>query len=143
MKILLPIDGSDCSFSTLCWASETFDKSLAQYYLLFVAAPLPAMVGLDAAKAIEYDLDYAQEMLLKFTAELEKRGCNVERAEPVTGNPADEICHYANMVGADQVVMGSHGRTGIDKLILGSVSIKVLERCQCPITIHRETGSRM
>jgi nucleotide-binding universal stress UspA family protein len=142
MKILLPIDGSDCSFSTLCWAAETFDKASTEYYLLFVAAPLPTTVGLDITQATEYDLECSNEVLLKFKKELEDRGCRVERAEPVTGDPADEICRYASIFGADQIVMGSHGRTGFNKLILGSVSIKVMEHCGCPVTIHREGSGR-
>lgn len=139
MKILLPVDGSECSFSTLVWAAETFDKAITQYYLLFVVALIPSMVGLDAAKAIEYDLDFAGETLSKCKTELENRGCIVERAETVTGDPADEICAYANAIQANQIVMGSHGRTGLSKLILGSVSTKALAHSQCPVTIHKET----
>lgn len=140
MKILLPIDGSECSFSTLQWASETFDRSSTQYYLLFVVIPLPVMVGLDAGKAIEYDLDYANESLGRFKRELENKRCIVERAEVRTGEPSEEICTYASVIEADQIILGSHGRTGLSKLILGSVSIKVLEHCQCPVTIHKESN---
>ena len=138
MKVLLPIDGSECSFSTLQWAADTFDKSLTQYYLLFVVNPVPAMVGLDAAKALEYDLDYANEALERFKTELQNSGCMVERFETATGEPSEEIRAYASVIQADQIILGSHGRTGMSKLILGSVSLKVLEHCQCPVTIHRE-----
>jgi nucleotide-binding universal stress UspA family protein len=138
MKILLPVDGSEYSFSTLDWAAETFDRATARYYVLFVVALIPSMVGLDAAKAIEYDLDYAADVLSRCKAQLENRGCTVERTEAVSGDPAEQICAYADAINADQVVIGSHGKTGLGKLILGSVSTKVLERCQRPVTIHKE-----
>lgn len=138
MKALLPVDGSEYSFSTLLWASETFEKPSTQYYLLFVVAPLPGMVGLDAAKAVEYDLEYANNALTICKTALEDRKCIVERAEVRIGEPSEEICLYASAIGADQIILGSHGKTGLNKLILGSVSNKVLEHCQCAVTIHRE-----
>lgn len=137
MKILLPVDGSDCSYSTLLWAAETFDKTKSRYYLVFVVPLVPAMVGLDAAQALEYDLELAGDVLLRCKTELENRGCIVERAETLTGDASSEICAYATAIEADQIVMGSHGRTGLSKLLLGSVSSKVLEHCRCPVTIHK------
>jgi nucleotide-binding universal stress UspA family protein len=142
MKILLPIDGSECSFSTLMWAASTFDRDKACYYLLYVVVPPPAMVGLDAARAVEYDLEAGHAVLKEFKARLEEKGCSVERAEVVTGNPAEEICAYAEAIQADQIVLGSHGKTGLNKLILGSVSVQVLEHCQCPVTVHREPTTK-
>lgn len=139
MKVLLPTDGSECSFSTLQWAAETLDKNRTQYYLLYVVSPLPAVMGLDATKTIEFELEFAAESLKRAEAELRNRGCTVEKIETLTGDPEQEICAYAAAISADQVILGSHGKSGLSKLILGSVSAQILEHCKCPVTIHRDT----
>lgn len=131
MKMLLPVDGSECSDQTLRWIAETFDKRNAEYYLLFVIPVLPDL------NTVEYDIMDATTMLKWAKTELERNGCNVARAEYVLGDVVDQICHYAEEIQADQIVLGSHGRTGLAKLLLGSVSTRVLEHCSCNVIIYR------
>lgn len=134
MKVLLPIDGSDCSSETLAWAADTFDRHATRYHLLFIIPVLPDL------NTVEYDIVEATAMLRRAKNMLEGKGCYVERAEYVLGDVVEQICRYAEEIQADQVVLGSHGRTGLSKLLMGSTSIKVLERCHCPITIHRNVA---
>lgn len=131
MRVLLPIDGSDCSNQTLHWAANTFNKAQARYFLLFVIPVLPDL------NTVEYDIVEASAMLRKGKNILESQGCLVERAEYVLGDTVDQICRYADEIDSDQIVMGSHGRTGLNKLLMGSTSIKVLEHGSRPVTIHR------
>ena len=58
-------------------------------------------------------------------------------AEAITriGSPAEEICRYAENVGIELIVIPSHGRTGIDRWLLGSVAEKVARKAQVPVTI--------
>jgi len=51
------------------------------------------------------------------------------------GKPAREILDYAADNGIDQIVMGSHGRAGLDRTFLGSVAETVTRRAQIPVTI--------
>lgn len=51
------------------------------------------------------------------------------------GDPADEIIRYARDVSADLVVMGTHGRTGRDLLLMGSVAEKVLREAACSVLV--------
>lgn len=53
------------------------------------------------------------------------------------GHPADQICNYAAEHDADMIVIGSHGRSGIQKALLGSVSHSVANRAPCAVTIVR------
>jgi len=131
MRVLLPIDGSDCSNQTLHWAADTFNKAQARYFLLFVIPVLPDL------NTVEYDIVEASAMLRKAKNIMESQGCLVERAEYVLGDTIDQICRYADEIDADQIVLGSHGRTGLSKLLMGSTSIKVLEHSPRPVTIHR------
>jgi len=131
MKVLLPIDGSDCSNETLDWAAQTFDRQTTCYHLLFIIPVQPDL------NTVEYDIVEATAMLRRGKAVMEGYGCYVERAEYALGDVVEQICRYADEIHADQVVLGSHGRTGLAKLLMGSTSLKVMERCHCPITIHR------
>jgi nucleotide-binding universal stress UspA family protein len=132
MKILLPIDGSDCANQTLDWAAETFNKQNSRYFLLFVIPVLPDL------NTVEYDIVDATAMLRKARNHMEALGCSVERTEYALGDVVDQICRYAQEVSADQIVLGSHGRTGLAKLLMGSTSMKVLEHShQCAVTVHR------
>lgn len=136
MRVLLPIDGSECSEKTLNWVAETFDREHAEYYLLFVIPVLPDL------NTVEYDIMDATAMLRQAKTTLEERGCRVVRAEYALGDIVDQICHFAEEVKADQIVIGSHGRSGLAKLLLGSVSIRMLERCPCNVTIYRNVEKK-
>jgi nucleotide-binding universal stress UspA family protein len=49
------------------------------------------------------------------------------------GDPATQILRIAQETGCDLVVMGTHGRTGLDRLIMGSVAEEVVRRASCPV----------
>lgn len=53
------------------------------------------------------------------------------------GHAADQLCDYAENHGVDMILLGSHGRTGIKRAILGSVSHSVANRAPCAVTIVR------
>lgn len=58
-------------------------------------------------------------------------------ADVVRGDPDDSIVDYAQEHGADLIVMGSHGRTGLRHLLMGSVAEHVLRHASCPVLIVR------
>jgi nucleotide-binding universal stress UspA family protein len=64
--------------------------------------------------------------------EAKEAGVSFERAL-VEGNPGEEIIHYAEKSGNDIIVMGSVGRTGLDKFLLGSVAEKVVRNSKVPV----------
>lgn len=132
MKILLPIDGSDCSTRTLYWAAQTFNKAQARYQLLYVVP-----INYTEVSLVEYEIPGAQEALSKAKDLLSALGCQVDKTLFLEGDPVAVICEYAEDMEADQVVLGSHGRSGFTKFLLGSVSIAVMEKCLRPVTIHR------
>ncbi|WP_256012588.1 universal stress protein [Desertivirga xinjiangensis] len=51
------------------------------------------------------------------------------------GNPRDEILHTAEEWNADMIILGTHGRTGFDHFISGSVAEKVIRKAKCPVLI--------
>jgi nucleotide-binding universal stress UspA family protein len=56
----------------------------------------------------------------------------------ITGDPADEIVALAEQEKADLIVMGTHGRTGLGRLLMGSVAEAVVRRARCPVFTFKE-----
>lgn len=56
------------------------------------------------------------------------------------GHPADQILDLAREVGADLIFIGSHGMTGLERLMLGSVSERVVREAKCPVMVVRAKG---
>jgi nucleotide-binding universal stress UspA family protein len=58
------------------------------------------------------------------------------------GDPAAEICRIAADEGAKLIVLGTHGRGGLLRLLMGSVAESILRRAPCPVLVYREPGRR-
>lgn len=115
MKVLVPIDGSEGATMTILWASENLDKSATRYFLLFV---IPQSISEILQEDEQEEL--AVRKLKESRWFLEQKGCLVERAEYVLGDPVDSICRYANEVDVDEVLIGSHGTSIPKTLSFGS-----------------------
>lgn len=131
MKILLPVDGSTCSENALQWAVQSLNPDNAKFHLLQVIPVLPDL------NTMEYDIAQSSKMLNGTREQMKEMGCTDVQVDYVLGDAAQEICRYAENKGMDLVVMGSHGRTGLAKLLMGSVSVAVLEHCKRPVIIYR------
>src|SRR5690606_22379243 len=145
-KILIPTDGSALSAQAankgVCFAKQVG----AEIVPLHVTQPFAATVGFDgmaAAYAIT-DEDYektAAEQANKYSKAV------LDRAEtagvPATSrsvsnfNVADGIVTAAEEEGCDLIFIGSHGRTGLSRLLLGSVTIKVLNMARHTVLVYR------
>ena len=85
----------------------------------------------EAAKEI---LDHAEEIATEYDREIE--------TEAVTGKPSTEIIEYAEAGDADHIVVGSHGRTGLERFLIGSVAERVVRRSPVPVTVMRGRHQR-
>jgi universal stress protein A len=59
------------------------------------------------------------------------------------GDPAAEIVRIATDEQAEMIVLGTHGRTGLSRLLMGSVAEAIVRRAPCPVLIYRETAERL
>lgn len=75
-----------------------------------------------------------REAAERICAALARDGVDAE-ATVVEGDPGTEVARYAQQRGADLIVMGSHGRTGFGRLLLGSVSENVIGQATCPVLV--------
>jgi len=139
-KILLPIDGSDVAFAAAERAVALAKLAGAALHVVFVLEPYP-YTGIGAANSAgvqEYLADsqrQATEALarIRALAQVPGLGLTVETVEG--SSPAEQIVETARRCGADLIVMGSHGRTGIARVLLGSVAGKVLLLSSVPVMI--------
>jgi nucleotide-binding universal stress UspA family protein len=69
---------------------------------------------------------------------LRHRGIKVEAYLRV-GCPFDEIVQMANHLNVDLIIIGSHGRTGLTHLLLGSTAERVVEHAQCPVLVVKQS----
>lgn len=135
--ILIPTDGSDGALQAFEHAlelAETYDSTV---HLLYVVEPLhSADIGteqvLDAMRA------EGERSLEELAERADSNGVEAVTVVRV-GSPHREILEYADEEGMDLIVMGTHGRTGLNRYLLGSVTEKVVRISETPVlTIRRD-----
>jgi nucleotide-binding universal stress UspA family protein len=145
-KILIPTDGSTLS-GQAANAGITFARSVgAEIVALHVGQPFAATIGFDgmaAAYAIT-DEDYekataeqAQKYLQAITDRAETAGVKISHESVTNFNVADGIVDAAQTHECDMIFMGSHGRSGLSRLLLGSVTAKVLSLAHIAVLVYR------
>lgn len=137
MTILVPIDDSDPSQAALELAFS--DHPDATFLVLHVLDPQRSVLagGLGNIDAAMESVQTEAETLLAKAQRLgEQRGVEVE-TELAFGQPEREIVQYAELEDVEQIVIGSHGRTGAARVLLGSVAETVVRRSPVPVTVVR------
>lgn len=140
MKILLAVDGSETGLSAVRHV-VALSKSLnapPAITLLYADPPLMKSVQLELGTAgvDKYHADNGELALKKARAALKRAGLAfIERL--VVGEPAATIVKQAKSGRADLIVMGTHGRSALKSLIVGSVARKVIATSTTPVTVVR------
>jgi nucleotide-binding universal stress UspA family protein len=133
-RILVPTDFSDCSRTAIAYATALAKIYQAKIILLHVVET--SVYSLDTSLIPPGDPFGLREKLVEMTekeaALLKGRGFDVE-GECVIGLPAIEIIRAVQEKKADLVVMGTHGRTGLSHILLGSTAERVIQRASCPV----------
>jgi nucleotide-binding universal stress UspA family protein len=130
--LLFPTDGSACAERARAYAVAIAERFGADLHLLRVEPVGLAEVGFDAPALTEADVAADLRLPLPEPSRRGRRTVEVERHAAGVG-PA--ILAYAEEVGADLVVMGTHGRRGLPRLVLGSTAEYVLRRAACPVLL--------
>ncbi len=144
--ILIATDGSELALKGLRQGLGLARISGAKVTVLTVIEPLRPQVLAAAQRAgIEdpvgrYDQqidDMMKERLASIQAEATEQGVTVEPIHEVDDSPAEAILRTANLQGCDLIVMSSHGRRGLQKLLLGSQTSEVLVKTTVPVLVVR------
>lgn len=138
--VLVPIDGSDQAWSALEHALQEHPGD--EIHLLHVINPVEGVYASDAMGGDYWAgwYDAAEERAERLFEEARDRAG--DRADDLvtgqeTGAPARTIVEYAEEQDVDHIVIGSHGRSGVSRVLLGSVAEAVARRATVPVTIVR------
>ena len=134
-QILIPIDFSGYSDQALRWGVSLAQKYGAQVLLLHVIPEVLEEVSARGSAAEQRVIDLTAEVEAHLH-ELARQGRNQGLAVQVRvadGEPADAILRMAREEGVDLIVMGTHGRTGLSHLLLGSTAEAVVRTASCPV----------
>jgi nucleotide-binding universal stress UspA family protein len=136
--ILVPLDGSPFSECAIPHAKMVASGSGAEIMLLkAVINPLtriPEISLPDEPGLMEGIIEDAKAYLEHVAAGLRAEGYRV-RCDVVEGEPEDVILGYAHREGVDLVVMGTHGRSGLSRMLMGSVAEKVMHATRRPVML--------
>lgn len=129
--ILHPTDFSDRSQFAFNLASALARDYGASLVVLHVV-PEPALVFSDGI--IPPPTEPTKEKLRRQLLHVEVADPDVQVSHQLEeGNPASEILRVAQAIGADLIIMGTHGRRGLDRILMGSVAEQVLRKAHCPV----------
>jgi len=134
---VVPVDFSEHSLNAIRTALE-FVTSPADIHVVHVILPLDMLsVGeVWIAEDLASRKSAADEYLGKY---LKDNGLTDVTAIVREGDPGLQIADYAKSIAADLIVIPSHGRHGFQRMLLGSVSERVLRHAECPILMLRRT----
>jgi len=138
-KILCAVDHSECSYLALKYAISMALKDEAELYILHVIDTRlldTEIYQFGSYKFEESDITKIHEDLMKSVPEGTTDLLTVETIVE-KGAPFHEIVTTGKKIDADIIVIGTHGRTGLSHIMVGSVAEKVVRNAQCPVLTVR------
>jgi nucleotide-binding universal stress UspA family protein len=138
-KILCPVDHSECSYLALKYAISLALKDDAKLYLMHVIDS--RLYDAEIYKFSPYKLNEIDESKIRtdLMKSLPEGTTDVLEVETIVvkGVPFNEIINAATEINVDLIVIGTHGRTGLSHVMLGSVAEKVVRKASCPVLTVR------
>lgn len=138
-RILVPLDGSPVGERALSYLERVAGRAGSEVLLLQVVAsvnpaPLVPKYGPSPVEVLETRRQRAEAYLERVRRGLQRRGITA-RVMVRSGDPAEEILACASTQGADLVLMSTHGRSGVRRVLMGSVAESVLRKSSLPVLL--------
>lgn len=144
-RALVPLDGSMVAEGIIPFVLEIAGPLDMEVALLRVVVPIPPTV-IEGVRVEVEDIDRrraeADEYLASIAVELRAKGVRV-RTMVRRGEPAHEILGGAREAGAELIAMTTHGRSGLGRLLFGSVAEAVLRQSEVPVFLMRQTEAQV
>lgn len=134
--ILVPFDGSEGAAEVLHHASEIAHWADATIHVLYVADTNRDSVTVVEGQTVDALAQAGEDIVEEATKTLDSLGIP-SKTDVVQGNPAPTIVEYAERYDHDLVVMPTHGREGLSRYLIGSVSEKVVRLSSVPVLTIR------
>ncbi len=152
-KILVPLDGSELAECSLNHVKKLLqDGPVGEVVLLnAVVVDIPwREAGEDGGHPVIFDynafkktfMDKSKKYLAKVKSRLAPEGINVKTETVESNRPSHTITDYAQKNGVDLIVITTHGYTGMKKMMLGSIALKVLHESNVPVLLIRPDACR-
>ena len=145
-RAIVPLDGSIVAEGIIPLVLEIAGPLDMEVVLLRVVVPIPPSV-IEGSRHVEVeDVEKrraeAEQYLAPIVSELRAKGVRVT-TQVRRGEPADEILAGAKAAGADLIAMTTHGRSGLGRLLFGSVAEAVLRHSEIPVFLMRQTEAQV
>lgn len=145
-RALVPLDGSMVAESIIPFILEIAGPLDMEVALVRVLVPAPPMAVEGTRHVVIEDVAKlragAEEYLASIAAQLRATGVRVTTAVR-RGEPVAEILAGAREVDADLIAMTTHGRSGLRRLLFGSVAAAVLSQAEVPVFLMRQTAAQV
>lgn len=135
--ILFPIDFSESSKKILPYVLTLSQAFGSTVHLLYVVRDLKYLTSFHvphpSLTLIENEIAESSQKMMEKVCEEELQGCPRFVKKILIGDPAHEIIQYAQEEKIDLIIMGTHGRKGLEKALFGSVAEKVVKNSPVPV----------
>lgn len=140
-RILLPTDGSETTDRALEHALDLAGQYDAELHVLYVVDATVFANDVETGTIVEEFETVGNRIVDNATQRAADAGIEPARTAVVRGTPHERILEYIDENDIDLVVMGTHGRTGLDRYLLGSVTEKVVRLSDAPVLTVRESST--
>ncbi len=137
-RIIVGFDGSEASYKALLKAADLAKSMGAELHVLSVVPPPSVMLGeLMTPQIIDPKplAEAAEKTLATIKKRLEEEKAITPETKVIIGDPAETIVDYARDIEADLIVVGRRGLSRLERLFIGSVTKKVLERADRDVLV--------
>ncbi len=131
--LLVPTDGSDCAEGAADHAIALATETGASLHVVHAVDPGVAWGGVDSAMILDALEEHGERAIRRVVERAADADVPTVEAAVVSGPPSRAIVDYADEQNVDCVVMGTHGRTGLGRHLIGSVTERVVRRSRVPV----------
>ncbi len=135
-KILVAVDGSEVSRNAFRHAVELTKQNNGTLTVIHIVPQIETMdIETFKPESLRKGMIKEGEKILSEIVELAAKSGITIQSSVEEGYAFEKICEVADKSNADLIVMGSHGRTGIGKVLIGSVTERVISKAGCPVLV--------
>ena len=136
-KILIPTDGSDYSLRAAEYGIELAKMLNAEVAVVYVidTVALDQLAKTTEREYVERELKQAGQRYINYVLSMAEKSGVKTASLLAKGRAFEQIVHSAKSLGTDLIVMGTYGRRGAERILIGSVAERVVEYSTCPVLV--------
>jgi nucleotide-binding universal stress UspA family protein len=140
-RILFPTDFSHTGDAALAFAASLAKESDGRLIIVHVQEAPLAYGGGEMYYGIP---EPSTDELMNMLHDVKPKDSSVPvQYRLITGDPADAIVRLAEEDDVDLIVLGSHGRTGLTRLLMGSVAEAIVRKAHCPVLVYKQPVNKL